>query len=84
MEPAVPPDPVVELLTTYNELNSSSIDELTEIPSALEFSRYVGRNRPFVVRQGARDWKAARIWNPKVLKERMRGMSDSVAVTPEG
>jgi peptidyl-lysine (3S)-dioxygenase / protease len=77
-------DPITELLTTYNELNSSSIDELTEVPSPLEFMGYVARNRPFVVRGGASDWKATRTWSVEALKERMAGMSVNVAVTPKG
>lgn len=86
IDPAAPPtsDPIAELLTTYNELNSSSIDELTEIPSPLEFMRYVSRNRPFVVRGGASDWKATRTWSVDVLKERMAGMRVNVAITPKG
>jgi len=77
-------DPIVELLTTYNELNNSLIDELPEVPSPLEFMRYVARNRPFVVRGGASDWKATQTWSVEVLKERMGGMSVNVAVTPAG
>ncbi|TVY84234.1 JmjC domain-containing protein [Lachnellula suecica] len=84
MAPAAPPDPIAELLTTYNELNSSSIDELLEVPSPLEFMRYVARNRPFVVRGGASDWKATRTWDLASLKERMGGMGVNVAVTPKG
>ncbi|TVY24930.1 JmjC domain-containing protein [Lachnellula hyalina] len=84
-DPAAPPmpNPIAELLTTYNALNSS-IDELTEIPSPLEFMRYVSRNRPFVVRGGANDWKATQTWSVDVLKERMAGMGVNVAVTPKG
>ncbi|TVY48595.1 JmjC domain-containing protein [Lachnellula occidentalis] len=86
IDPAAPPtsDPIAELLTTYNELNSSSLDELAEIPSPLEFMRHVSRNRPFVVRGGASDWKATRTWSVDVLKARMAGMSVNVAVTPKG
>jgi jumonji domain-containing protein 7 len=75
---------MVELLTTYNELNSTSIDELTDVPSALEFMRYVARNRPFVVRGGASDWQATRTWDVATLKELLGGQSVNVAVTPEG
>ena len=79
-----PLDPIIELLTTYNELNSPSIDEFREVPSALEFMRYVARNRPFVIRRGASDWKATRTWNVATLKELLQGQSINVAVTPEG
>jgi jumonji domain-containing protein 7 len=81
---APPPDPISELLTTYTELNSSRIDELTEAPSALEFMRYVARNRPFVVRGGAKHWRATRTWDVQTLKELLEGQSVNVAVTPEG
>jgi jumonji domain-containing protein 7 len=87
MHPTAPPseqDPIIELLTTYSELNLPTADELTEVPSALEFMRYVARNRPFVVRGGASDWEATRAWNVETLKELLKGQSVNVAVTPEG
>jgi len=77
-------DPIIELLTTYNELNSPRIDELSEVPSALEFMRYVRANRPFVVRGAARDWSATRTWNVETLKDLLEGQSVQVAVTPAG
>ena len=84
-EPDTPPsDPIIELLTTYSELNLSTTDELTEVPSALEFMRYVARNRPFVVRGGALDWRATKTWSVETLKELLEGQSVNVAVTPEG
>ncbi|KAL2760558.1 hypothetical protein ACRALDRAFT_1066933 [Sodiomyces alcalophilus JCM 7366] len=39
-------DSISNLITTYNELNSHVIDELSEEPSPLEFLRYVARNTP--------------------------------------
>jgi jumonji domain-containing protein 7 len=83
---ASPPDidPIISLLTNYNELNSSSVDELAELPSPLEFMRYVARNRPFVVRGGAADWKATKTWNVATLKTLLRGQHVNVAVTPKG
>ena len=77
-------DPIIEMLTTYTELNSSTIDELTEVPSALEFMRYVSLNRPFVVRGGAADWEATKSWDVDTLKRSMGGRSVNVAVTPFG
>lgn len=77
-------DPIVELLTTYNELNGSSIEELSEAPSALEFMRFVKQNRPFVIRGGASDWEATTTWNVLVLKDLLKGHSVNVAVTPKG
>ncbi|KAI8951331.1 phospholipase A2 [Xylaria longipes] len=75
---------IVGLLTTYNELNSSHIEELDEEPSPLEFMRYVARNTPFVVRRGARDWAATRTWDAAYLRSRLAGSKVNVAVTPFG
>jgi jumonji domain-containing protein 7 len=55
MNPAPAADPIRRMLETYNELNSSQITELEEVPSPLEFMRFVSANRPFVVRGGASD-----------------------------
>lgn len=77
-------DPITELLTTYNELNSSTIDELSEVPSALEFMRYVAINRPFVIRGGASDWEATKTWNKSSLRERLSGRNVTAAITPHG
>jgi len=77
-------DPITTLLTTYNELNGPSIEILSEEPSALEFMRYVSLNRPFVVRNGARNWKATRTWDIATLKRLLEGTSVNVAVTPLG
>ncbi|PSR81203.1 putative phospholipase [Coniella lustricola] len=80
----VQPDPVEALLTTYNELNPSVIEELHEEPSPLEFMRYVARNTPFVVRNGASDWNATRTWTADYLRDFLRQHKVNVAVTPEG
>ncbi|EPE35608.1 Clavaminate synthase-like protein [Glarea lozoyensis ATCC 20868] len=69
MDPAPSADPIRRMLETYNELNSSQITELQEVPSPLEFMRF---------------WKATQTWNASTLKEAMAGMSVNVAVTPEG
>lgn len=77
-------DPLADLLITYNDLNPPTIEELTEVPSALEYMRYVARNRPFVVRGGASHWPAAQTWDIQTLKSRLHGQSVNVAVTPKG
>jgi hypothetical protein len=73
-----------DLITTYNELNPSTIDELYEEPTALEFMRYVARNQPFVVRGGATDWDAVRKWDADYLLETVGDSLVNVAVTPFG
>lgn len=77
-------DPTIELLTTYDELNSSNIEELAEIPSPLEFMRFVARNRPFVIRGGASEWHATKLWGISALKGLLEGERVNVAVTPKG
>ncbi|KAI5917547.1 phospholipase A2 [Camillea tinctor] len=79
-----PEDPITELLTSYNELNPSAIDELDEEPSPLEFMRYVSRNTPFVIRGGAQDWRATQQWNASYLRSALAGHAVNVAVTPFG
>jgi peptidyl-lysine (3S)-dioxygenase / protease len=76
-------DPIAELITTYNELNSSRIEELAEEPSPLEFMRYVARNTPFVIRGGASGWKAAS-WDAHFLEQFLGDETVNVAVTPKG
>ncbi|KAF7862773.1 hypothetical protein EAF04_007645 [Stromatinia cepivora] len=77
-------DPIAELLTTYSELNSSTVTVLDEAPSALEFMRFVSLNRPFVVRGFALDWKAASTWSLSHLKSTLSSHQVNVAVTPHG
>lgn len=77
-------DALQELISTYQDLNPPDIDELKEEPSALEFMRYVARNRPFVLRKGATEWKACRKWNDQYLRKEMEGQTVNVAMTPSG
>ncbi|KAI0157891.1 Clavaminate synthase-like protein [Hypoxylon sp. FL1284] len=84
MDPDLSDDPIAELITSFNELNPSVVEELTEEPSPLEFMRYVARNTPFVVRGGASDWPAVRRWDAAYLREQLVGQRVNVAVTPLG
>ncbi|KAJ3498795.1 hypothetical protein NLG97_g854 [Lecanicillium saksenae] len=77
-------DALEQLITTYGELNSSTIEELDCEPSPLEFMRYVARNTPFVVRGGAASWKAYQKWDKAYLLSTLAGQSVNVAVTPHG
>ena len=72
-----------ELITAYHELNSSHIDELSAEPSALEFMRYVAKNRPFVVRSGASHWPAMQRWTFDYLSTSLTS-AVNVAITPYG
>jgi len=73
-----------DLITSYHDLNPSTIDTLTTEPSPLQFMRHVARNRPFIVRNGAKDFKARRTWNASYLKTVMQGQNVNVAITPHG
>jgi jumonji domain-containing protein 7 len=75
---------VRELITTYDELNSSLVDELYEEPSALEFMQYVARNRPFVVRKCAEEWTAVQQWDSHYLLKVLGDSLVNVAITPFG
>ncbi|KAH0349488.1 phospholipase A2, partial [Aureobasidium melanogenum] len=75
---------VRELITTYDELNPTLVDELWEEPSALEFLQYVARNRPFVVRKGAQDWTAVQKWDSHYLLNVLGDSLVNVAITPFG
>ncbi|KAK5118963.1 hypothetical protein LTR62_000174 [Meristemomyces frigidus] len=77
-------DPLQDLIQAYHELNAAVVEELWEEPSALEFMRYVAKNRPFVVRQAAIDWRAVERWDAGYLRKEMAGKEVNVAVTPLG
>ncbi|KAH6625470.1 cupin-like domain-containing protein [Boeremia exigua] len=77
-------DAVRDLITTYHDLNPSTIDTLYSDPSPLEFMRYVARNRPFVIKNSAADWKARQHWTAAYLKRAMAGHSVNVSLTPHG
>ncbi|KAI4688124.1 uncharacterized protein J4E84_005052 [Alternaria hordeiaustralica] len=77
-------DAVRDLITSYHDLNPSTIDILTTEPSPLQFMRHVARNRPFVIRNGAKDFKARKAWNASYLKTAMQGQNVNVAITPHG
>ena len=73
-----------DLILSYHDLNGTVIDELSEEPSPLEFMRYVGKNRPFVVRGGVSYWPAIRQWTVKYLRDIMNDQLVKVAITPHG
>jgi hypothetical protein len=75
---------IISAINTYHELNPPVVDELHEEPSPLEFMRYVARNRPFVVRRAATEWKAFKAWDAKYLREAMAGECVNVSITPLG
>ena len=75
---------IADAINTYHELNTSSVDELEEEPSPLEFMRFIARNRPFIVRDAAGEWDAVNRWNSSYLRKVMCDESVNVAITPLG
>lgn len=73
-----------DLISTYHDLNSSTITELDCEPSPLEFLRYVSQNRPFVIRHGASSWPACQKWTASYLSTIMGPSPVNVAITPHG
>ena len=73
-----------DLILSYHELNRTAVDELDNEPSPLEFMRYIGKNRPFVVRGGISHWPAIRQWTMKYLRDVMKDQLVKVAITPHG
>ena len=75
---------VEDLISSYHDLNSDVVSEIEAEPSALEFMRYVAKNRPFVVRKGITHWKALQYWNADYLIKKMKNETIKVAITPYG
>ena len=75
---------ITSLVENYQELNSSVVAELSDLPSPIEFMRFVAKNRPFVVRGGAADWTATKEWNAEYLRKMMGERRVNVAITPYG
>lgn len=75
---------IIEYLSSYQELNGTTVDELQNEPSPLEFLRYCGKNRPFIVRGGASEWPAVQNWNVEYLKQALGTQLVNVAITPHG
>lgn len=73
------------LAKEYQDLNRSSCAEIDYSPSPLEFSRFVGINRPLVIRgQGQREQIAAlERWTNRYLIERVQEKV-AIAVSPSG
>ena len=73
-----------EYISSYQEFNGTTVDELQNEPSPLEFLRYCAKNRPFVVRGGASKWSAVQSWNAEYLKQALGKQLVNVAITPHG
>ncbi|KAL1302367.1 hypothetical protein AAFC00_002770 [Neodothiora populina] len=75
---------LLDLLSTYQDLNPNVADEIHEEPSPLEFMQYVARNRPLIIRGGAESFKAYRDWGAAYLTDVVGECDVNVSVTPFG
>ncbi|KAI5812653.1 phospholipase A2 [Pyronema omphalodes] len=75
---------LVELLTSYHELNTSFVEERFGMPTSLQFLQCVQKNRPVVFRGAASHWKAVQTWDPEYLRMKMGETTIAVAETPFG
>jgi hypothetical protein len=82
--PATLREALVELLTSYHELNVNFVEERKGAPTTLEFLRCVQKNRPVVFKAAASHWKAVSAWNTEYLRAKMGSSSIVVAETPLG
>ncbi|KXS93861.1 hypothetical protein AC578_3413 [Pseudocercospora eumusae] len=77
-------NPILHFITTYHDLNLTAVHELHSLPTPLDFSRFVRQNRPFVVRNGASEWRAIHVWHATYLAQTMHRQPVNVACTPKG
>ncbi|GAM89062.1 hypothetical protein ANO11243_070960 [Dothideomycetidae sp. 11243] len=72
------------LIENYHEFNGTHVDVLEAQPTPLEFMRYVARNKPLIIRRGARHWSAVQKWSAEYLVKIMGNTPVNVALTPNG
>lgn len=75
---------LVELLSSYHELNSGWVERVEGEPTAVEFLRYVQLNQPVVFSGAGGGWRAVGKWKVGYLKEVMGEREINVAETPLG
>lgn len=63
----------------------SSVAEISEIPTSLQFYReFVSTNRPVIIRGGISQWPSVTKWTPSYLRQKAGHLQVTVAVTPDG
>lgn len=70
----------------YLEMNASHVEELHSLPTAIDFSRYIQRNRPVVFREVGfeMDIPALHKWNEAYLRQKLASTELKIAATPRG
>jgi hypothetical protein len=75
---------LIELISSYHDLNAGFIPELNGAPTPLEFLRRVHRNQPVVFKGAVSHWKAVTAWNSDYMRSKMGSHTIMVAETPFG
>lgn len=67
-------------------MNPGHVEEIQHSPKAIEFARFVQRNRPVVFRGAGFDMQipALEKWNEAYLREILGDTELKIAATPEG
>ncbi|GAA96585.1 uncharacterized protein L969DRAFT_50506 [Mixia osmundae IAM 14324] len=73
---------LLAFIADYRENNGNSVDELEHQPTALEFMRQVGQNRPLVIRRSCTPLK--RTWSEQYLADKLGDTPVPIAITPDG
>lgn len=73
---------LIRMIKDYQDLSASTVPSLEHAPSTLEFSRYVGLNRPVVVRrQRGTEMAALSKWSDAYLMEQMAAKEIEISVS---
>lgn len=59
----------------YQDLSSSTVEELHQTPSSIQFSQFVASNRPLVIRRRQQHQLALTTWSNEYL---LRAMGDRI------
>lgn len=67
-------------------MNPSHVEEVLAVPSAIEFARFVQRNRPVVFRGLGFEMNipALEKWNEAYLRDKLGSTELKIAATPAG
>jgi len=77
---------ILDMIQDYQDLNPSYVEEFEGLPSALDFSSFVRRNRPVVFRQLGHGLAVPALekWTVNHLCEKLGDKELSIAMTPKG
>ena len=77
--------PYINLSNEVNELYlTEEIEIIYNIPTSLEFYKYVAKNIPIIIKNGISNWNAIKLWNHKYIEQKLNNVKVSVNSTPNG